>query len=129
MLVNSVYVSVSEGLVDLTNAAGSFQAGPGTFAILNSADTLASFISGTALPPQVAATFQQVNNVAITAGGIGATDATMSAPGGGLSSGAITAMAAAAAVVALAAGGKSATGITGTTGTTRTTSARQPRFK
>ena len=117
MLVNYVYVSISEGFADLTNAAGSFQAGPGTFAIINSADTLASFISGNALPPQVAATFQQLNNVAITAGGVGATDATMSASGGGLSAGAITAMAAAAAVIALTAGGKSATGIAGTTGT------------
>ena len=57
MLVNSVYVSISEGFADLTNAAGSFQAGAGKSAIVKLADTLANFISGAALPPQVAATF------------------------------------------------------------------------
>ena len=117
MLVNPVYVSVSEGVVDLTNAAGSFQAGAGTSAIVNSADTLASSISVTALPPQVAATFQQLNSVVIAAGSAGATGATASATGGGLSAGAIVGMAVAAAAVATVVGGKSAAGVSGTTGT------------
>ena len=118
MLVNPVYVSVTEGFVDLTNAAGSFQAGAGTSAIVNSGDTLASFISATALPPQFAATFQQLNSVVITAGSAGATGATASATGGGLSSGAIVRIAVAAAAAATLVGGKGAASITGTTGTT-----------
>ena len=111
------FISVSEGFVDLTNTAGSFQAGAGTSAIVNSADTLASFISATALPPQVAAIFQQLNSVVIAAGSAGVTSATASATGGGLSSGAIVGIAVAAAAAATVVGGKSATGITGTTET------------
>ena len=57
MLVNPVYVSVSEGFVELTNADGSFQAGAGTSVIVKLAHTLSRFISGTELPPQVASTF------------------------------------------------------------------------
>ena len=67
MLVNSVYVSVSEGFADLTNAAGSFQAGAGTSAIVKLTGTLASIISGAALPPQVADAFCQLNSLIIAA--------------------------------------------------------------
>ena len=60
-------MSISEGFADLTNAAGSFQAGAGTSAIVKLTGKLASFISGTALPPQVAATFYQLNSMIIAA--------------------------------------------------------------
>ena len=94
MSVNPVYVSISEGFVDLAIAAGSFQAGVGTPAIVKLTGTLASFISGAALPPQVAATFHQLNSVVIAAKSAGATGATVSTSWEDLGSGAITGLAA-----------------------------------
>ena len=114
-------MSISEGFVDLAIAAGSFQAGVGTSAIVRLTGTLAIFISGAALPPQVAATFHQLNSVVIAAKSAGATGATVSTSEGDLGSGAITGLAASAPAVVATAGGKSHSKLEEIT---RTTSAR-----
>lgn len=112
-LAEQTFVSVSEGVVNVTNAAGSIPVGAGATAGVSSATSLAGIIPAGALPPSVAATFGQLNSVVIAARAGGAT---ASASGGGLGTGAaLGAAAAAAAAIAGAAGGGGAT--TGTTGT------------
>jgi hypothetical protein len=113
-LAEQTYVSVSEGLVSITNAAGSIPVGAGATAGVASATSLASIIPAGALPPSVAATFGQLNSVVIAAGAGGAT---ASAAGGGLgTAAALGAAAAAAAAIAGAAGGGGGGATTGTTG-------------
>lgn len=125
-LANQTFVSVSEGVVSVTNAAGSLSVGAGATAGVASSTALAGIIPASALPASVAATFSQLNSVVIAAGaggatagagagsGAGATGATASAVGGGLGAGAAIG-AAAAAAAAIAGTGSGAT--TGTTGT------------
>lgn len=123
---DQTFVSVSQGAVGITNAAGTITVGAGATAGVASSTALATVIPASALPVSVATTFSQLNSVVIAAGaggatagaagsGAGATGATASALGGGLGLGAIGAAAAAAAALAGSTGGGGST--TGTTGT------------
>lgn len=111
---NQTYVSVAQGEVSLANPAGSVTAAAGQSASVASASTAPVVIPAGALPGTVAASFSQLNSVAIaTQGGSGATAA---AVGGGLNAGvAVGAAAALAAAIAGSGGGNGAT--SGTTGT------------
>lgn len=125
-LADQTYVSVAQGAVSVTNAAGSITVGAGATAGVASSTVLAGVIPASVVPASVAATFSQLNSVVIAAGaggatagaagsGAGATGATASAIGGGLGIGAtIGAAAAAAAALAGSNGGGATTGTTGT---------------
>jgi hypothetical protein len=116
-LVNPAYISVVDGLVFVTNEAGTLPIGPATSAVVNTAQTLASVIPATALPATVLAVFGELNAVIIAAGATGGGLAAVDAAAGGFSASAATATAIAAAVAAVVSGDKPTTGTTGTTGT------------
>ena len=79
-LVNPAYLSVLQGTIGVTNAAGSVAFSAGATATVASATALAVAIPASALPPSVASTFSNLSSVAIGAAGAGA--ATGAAAGG-----------------------------------------------
>jgi hypothetical protein len=121
-LVNPAYLSVLQGTIGVSNAAGTAVFSAGASAIVTSATALATTIAASALPAQVAATFSNLSSVAI--GAAGALPATGAATGG-VTSGMVAAGVAAAGVAAAAAsstgGGEQAPGTTTPTTTTTTT--------
>ena len=117
-LVNPAYLSVLQGTIGVSNAAGTAVFSAGANAIVASATTLAASIAASALPASVATTFSNLSSVAIAAAG--AVPATGAATGG-VTSGMVAAGVAAAGVAAAAAssgGGGQAGGTTTTTTTT-----------
>ncbi len=123
-LVNPAYMSVLQGSIAATNAAGSATFAAGATATVASSTALAVAIPASALPASVAESFSSMGSVAVGAGA-GAAGAS-GAAAGGLTAGMV---AAGVAVVGIAAAASSqssenqtpaAAGTTGTTGTTGT---------
>ena len=81
-LVNPAYLSVLQGTIGATNAAGSAAFSAGATATVASATTLAVAIPAAALPASVATTFGNLSSVAIGAVGAGAGAASGAAAGG-----------------------------------------------
>lgn len=67
-LVNPAYLSVLEGTIGVTNAAGSAAFAAGATATVTSATALAVAIPAAALPASVAASFSSMGSVAVGAG-------------------------------------------------------------
>ena len=81
-LVNPAYLSVLQGTIGVTNAAGSAAFSAGATATVASATSLAVAIPAAALPASVATTFGNLSSVAIGAVGAGAGAASGAAAGG-----------------------------------------------
>jgi len=81
-LVNPAYLSVLQGTIEVSNAAGSAAFSAGATATVASATTLAVAIPAAALPASVATTFSNLSSVAIGAAGAGAGAASGAAAGG-----------------------------------------------
>jgi len=82
-LVNPAYLSVLDGTVAASNAAGTATFAVGASATVASATTLAVSIAATALPASVAATFNRMSSIALSASGTAAgagANASASAP-------------------------------------------------
>lgn len=115
-VVNPAYVTIANGTVNITTAAGSVSFGAGTTVTVTVPGALPVTISFSELPAQVQAVFKQLQAMAVTAGA--------GAPGaaeGGLGGGAAAA-AAAAIAIGVAVGAGDGDGTSGTSGTTGTTS-------
>lgn len=128
-LINPAYLSVLQGTIGVSNAAGSAVFSAGTTATVASSTTLALAIPASALPASVATTFSNLGSVAIGAGaGAGAGAGGVGGAGAGAASGAavggITAgmIAAGVAIIAIAAAAASSNSgnnpLTSTTATT-----------
>lgn len=140
--VNPTYLSVIQGSVATTNAAGTAVFGAGTTATITSTAALGAAIPASALPSSVAASFSSLSSAAVSAGvgagtgggaggaagggaggaaGAGAQAAAAAAAGGGISVGVVAAGAAVVGVAAAVAGSsEAASGTTTSTGTTGT---------
>ena len=81
-LVNPAYLSVLEGSIGVTNAAGTATFAAGATATVATATTLAVAIPAAALPASVAASFSSMGSVAISAAAAGAGAASGAAAGG-----------------------------------------------
>lgn len=120
-VVNPAYMSIVDGVITVTNAAGSVSFGAGTTATVTASGALPVTISIAELPPAVQAAFEQLRAIAATAAGAGA-----GAPGAAEGGVSLTGAAAAAAAIAIGAavaggGGDGGSGPSGTSGTTGTT--------
>ena len=82
-LVNPAYLSVIQGSVAATNAAGTAAFAAGSTATVASATTLAASISAAALPASVASTFSSLSSAAVGAGAAGAGTGTGTGAGTG----------------------------------------------
>ena len=112
-LVNPAYLSVVQGSIAATNAAGTAAFAAGSTATIASSTALAIGIPAASLPATVAASFNSMASVAVSAAGAGATSATTTSAttgAGGASAGA--GAGAGAGVGAGAAAGAAAGGIT-----------------
>jgi hypothetical protein len=93
-LANQGYVSVSQGSIALTNAAGTVGFGAGTLGTVAGSTTLATTITAGALPASVSAAFGSLSSVTVGAaagfgassGGAGAGGASAGAAGAGTAS-------------------------------------------
>ena len=99
-LVNPAYLSVIQGSIGVTNAAGSAAFAAGATATVASSTALAVGISAAALPASVAASFSSMGSVAVGAGvgaagtgagGAGGAGAAVGAGAGGITAGVIAA--------------------------------------
>lgn len=118
-LVNPAYLSVTQGSIAATNAAGSATFAAGTTATVASSTTLAVAIPASALPPSVASTFSNLSSVAVGAGA-GAAGAS-GAAAGGVTAGMIAAGVAVVGIAAAASSSNSSNNPLTTTTTTTTT--------
>lgn len=121
-LVNPAYLSVLQGAIGVSNAAGTAAFSAGATATIASATTLATAIAASALPASVASTFSNLGSVAI--GAAGAAGATGAASGGvtaGMVAAGVAAIGVAAAAASSSSGAEAATSTTTTTKTTTTT--------
>lgn len=117
-LVNPAYLSVLQGAISATNAAGSASFSAGATATVASSTSLAVAIPASALPPSVASTFANLSSVAISAGAAAATGAAS----GGITAGMVAAGVAFVGVAAAASSSNSSQSpATPTTTTTTTT--------
>jgi hypothetical protein len=116
-LVNPAYISVVDGLVFVTNEAGTLPIGPATSAVVNTAQTLASVIPATTLPASVLAIFSELNAIIVAAGASAGGSAAVDAAVGSLGVSAAGAAAVAAVIAAAVSAEKSPTSTSGTTGT------------
>ena len=138
-LVNPAYLSVVQGSIAATNAAGTAAFAAGSTATIASSTVLAVGIPAASLPASVAASFNSMGSIAVSAAGAtsGATTGAGSAGGAGAGAGAasgaavggvtagavaagVAAIGVAAAVTATTTPDNSPTPTTGTTGTTGT---------
>lgn len=115
-LVNPAYLSVLQGTISATNAAGTASFAAGATATVASATALAVAIPASALPPSVASTFSNLSSVAISAGAGAATGAAS----GGITAGMVAAGVAVVGVAAAAASANSSQNQTTTTSTATT---------
>jgi hypothetical protein len=115
-LVNPAYLSVLQGTISATNAAGTASFAAGATATVASATTLAAAIPASALPASVASAFGNLSSVAISAGAGAATGAAS----GGITSGMVAAGVAVVGVAAAAASSNNSQNQTTTTTTTTT---------
>jgi hypothetical protein len=122
-LVNPAYLSVLQGTIGVTNAAGSAAFAAGATATVASSTTLAVAIPAAALPASVAASFSSMSSVALGAagaagaGGAGGAGAATGAAAGGITAGMV---AAGVAVVGIAAAAASSSDNNQTTTTVTT---------
>ncbi len=116
-LVNPAYLSVLQGTISASNAAGSASFSAGATATVASSTSLAVAIPASALPPSVASTFSNLSSVAISAGAGAATDAAS----GGITAGMVAAGVAVVGVAAAASSSNSSQNQMTTTTTTTTT--------
>lgn len=105
-LVNPAYLSVLQGTISASNAAGTATFAAGATATVASSTTLAAAIPASALPPSVASTFSNLSSVAIGTAGAGA-GAASGAAAGGISAGMVAAGVAMVGVAAAAASSSS----------------------
>ncbi len=130
-LVNPAYLSVIQGSIAATNAAGTATFAAGATATVASSAALAVAIPASSLPASVAASFNSMSSVAIGAagagaGGAGGASAATGAAAGGITAGMVAAGIAAVGVVAAATSDStenqsvSSPAPSGTTGTTGT---------
>ena len=129
-LVNPAYLSVLQGAIGATNAAGTATFAAGATATVASATALAVAIPAAALPAAVAASFNSMASVAIGAstagagagaggtGGAGGAGAAVGAGAGGITAGMVAAGVAAIGVAAAVASGEDNRSTTTTTTTT-----------
>jgi hypothetical protein len=117
-LVNPAYLSVLQGTIGVSNAAGAATFAAGATAMVESSTTLALAIPASALPPSVAAAFDNLSSLALGAAGAGA--ATGEAAGG-ITAGMVAAGVAVIGVAAAAASANSGNNPLTTTPTTTTT--------
>jgi hypothetical protein len=110
-LVNPAYVSVLEGAVSVTNAAGTVAFGAGSFGTVANSAALATAIPASALPAAASAAFGSLSTAAgVAAGGTAAGAAGTAGVAAGTTAGTAAAIgAAAAAAAAVAAGNRSTT--------------------
>jgi hypothetical protein len=101
-LVNPAYVSVLEGAVSVTNAAGTVGFGAGSLGTVANSATLAAAIPASALPAAASAAFGSLSSVAGVAAAGGAAEGAAGTAGaaGGVSAGTAAAVGAAAAAAA-----------------------------
>lgn len=118
-LVNPAYLSVLQGSIAATNAAGTATFAAGATATVATATTLAVAIPAAALPPSVAASFSNLGSVAIGAGA----GAASGAAAGGITTGVIAAGVAVVGVAAASASSSDAEHPVGASTTTTTTAA------
>ena len=116
-LVNPAYLSVLQGTISATNAAGTASFSAGATATVASSTSVAVAIPASALPPSVASTFSNLSSVAIEAGA----GAASGAASGGITAGMVAAGVAVVGVAAAAASSNSAGNQMTTTTTTTTT--------
>ncbi len=126
-LVNPAYLSVLQGTIGVSNAAGTAAFSAGATATVASATTLATAIAASALPASVASAFSNLGSAVIGAAGAGAggaagagAGAATGAASGGVTAGMVAAGVAAAGVAAAAATSSSSGQAAGTTTTTTT---------
>jgi hypothetical protein len=113
-LVNPAYVSVLEGAVSVTNAAGTVALGAGTIGSVTSSAALATAIPASALPAAASAAFSSMSAAAGVAAAGGAAEGAAGTAGaaGGATAGTAAAVGAAAAAVAGAAAANRSTSTT-----------------
>lgn len=99
-LVNPAYLSVLQGTIGVSNAAGTVAFSAGATATVASSTALAAAIPASALPASVASTFGNLSSVAISAAGAGAATG---AAAGGITAGVVAVGVAVAGVAAAAA--------------------------
>ena len=130
-LVNPAFLSVVQGSIGVSNAAGTATFAAGTTATVSSATALAAAIPASALPASVVSTMSNLSSAAVGAGagagagagsgaGAGAGAAT-GAAAGGITAGMVAAGVAVAGVAAAAAASSDTTNPVTTTTTTTTT--------
>jgi hypothetical protein len=114
VLVNPAYVSVLQGAVSVTNAAGTVAFGAGSFGSVATSATLATAIPASALPAAASAAFSSMSAAAgvAAAGGAAEGAAGTAAAAGGTSAATAAGVAAAAAAVAGAAAASRSTSTT-----------------
>ncbi len=116
-LVNPAYLSVLQGTIGVSNAAGAAAFSAGATATVASSTALAVAIPAAALPASVAASFNSMSSIAISAGAGAATGAAS----GGITAGMVAAGVAVVGVAAAAASSNSTNNPLTTTTTTTTT--------
>lgn len=119
-LVNPAYLSVLQGTISASNAAGTATFAAGATATVASATALAVAIPASALPASVASAFGNLSSVAIGAGAAGAgagAGAASGAAAGGITAGMVAAGVAVVGVAAAAASANSSQNQTTTTST------------
>lgn len=102
-LVNPAYLSVLQGTIGVSNAAGSAAFAAGTTATVASSAALAVAIPAAALPASVAASFSSMSSVAIGAAGAAGAGGATGAAAGGITAGMVAAGVAVVGVAAAAA--------------------------
>lgn len=126
-LVNPAYLSVLNGAIAATNAAGTVSFAAGSLGTIATSGTLATSITAAGLPASVSASFSQMGSLAVSAAGAGAgtgagAGAATGAAAGGVSLGVVGAVGAAlGAAAALSSSSASSSSSTTTTTTTTTT--------
>ncbi len=118
-LVNPAYLSVLQGTIGVSNAAGSAAFSAGQTAMVESFTTLAVGIPATALPPSVATAFGNLSSLALGAVGAGAA---VGEAAGGVTAGMVAAGVAIVGVAAAAASSNSSNSSSTTTTSASTSS-------
>ena len=115
-VVNPAFVSVINGSIGVSNAAGAATFGAGATGTVASPTAIATAIPASALPAPVASTFSQLSSIAVAAGAAQAAGAAA----GGVTAGTAAAIAAGVAAAAAAASGGEGPGGTSTSGSSGT---------
>ena len=130
-LVNPAYMSVLNGAIAATNAAGTVSFAAGSLGTIATSGTLATSITAAGLPASVSASFSQMGSLAVSAAGAGAgagtgagAGAATGAAAGGVSLGVVGAVGAALGAAAALSSSSASSSSSATTTTTTTTTTR-----